>query len=336
MPLRHAHRVHRSRKVSLRPSSSPTSPAVDEIAEAGPLSRAADSPYTSSDPDLEQPQSSPSRRPSRPGAGRVTTISPDHSRQPTPSPVSVEDDALEESILRLSRSPTPGPPARGQAAQLVEQMLAIQVHLSRPTKQGKTVLSFNREQVRDVLRCVVDEVMIQGLNRLNKLISDYKASSPGSVDPGTATRAQRQAMHPNTPIQAKPLFIAYGQLERALSTEGSQLRSFRVLLARLDFIDAYRWLVSAVDDKARMPGVFDETLSKQLRDLGFKPRAGCDWKTVIRNYLADTLGVDKQTIDTRLAHSAGLHLMAKHCGRAIICLVPDTIVKRSVVPPGNH
>jgi hypothetical protein len=171
---------------------------------------------------------------------------------------------------------------------------------------------------------------LQGLDRLNALIADYKSLAPGQADAGAATRAERTARADDTPYQARPLFLAYSQLDRVLGHTGSQLKSFRVLLARLEFIDAYQWMVHSVDDKLRDPSLFDPDLSQQFRDQGWKPTIGCDWKSVIRNYLADKLQVDRQTIGVALGHSAGLHQMTSYLGRSIICLVPDTIVKRSV------
>ncbi|KIW64637.1 hypothetical protein PV04_09560 [Phialophora macrospora] len=297
------------------PQDPRVSPKGQPIRSSSKLKRKASTPLLRTGPDRRKTLKT----------GQQPTQSQELVRLPTGD----EDSLLEEYTLRLERESTPVALAREKVNRLTQKMLAIEVPLIRPTKTGRTLLKFSPDEVRAVLNCTLQEVMgLQGLDRLNGLITDYKSLSPGLADAGAATRAERAARSDDTPIEARPLFIAYSQLDRALCNAGGQLKRFRVLNARLEFIDAYKWLVRSVDDKLRDPSLFDESLSQQLRDSGWRPTTGCNWKTVIRNYLADKLQVKRQAINTALEHSAGLHQLASHLGPPMICLVPDTIVTR--------
>lgn len=95
-------------------------------------------------------------------------------------------------------------------------------------------------EVEPLLKRILHEVMgWGGLERLNALIADYNSASPGVADAGIATRAENIAEAPDTLQEVRSLFFTYSRLTDALKREGSQLRSFRTLSARVDFIHTY-------------------------------------------------------------------------------------------------
>ena len=215
----------------------------------------------------------------------------------------------------------------GEFDELLDDLMAIDVVAKRATKTGKTRLSFDLEEAKFVVKTMAQEIGAKsGIERLNKLMEEYKTHPPGATDIGVATRAEALSESDSVPQQARPLFRAFSRLERTLRHEGSTLKSFRAMVEKVNFVNAYHFLVMSIDDKAKQPGIFDESLCRTFRELGMKGK----WTTVARDYLAMECGVERSIVAELINEAAGIHQMVQYFGPGIICLVPETMAKRYV------
>ena len=189
-------------------------------------------------------------------------------------------------------------------------------------RNQNTTRTFSDKEAADLSNFFFDEMLgPAALKRLRGLIREYNVPTEEGIGPQQLARAEQASMDKDVLPVFRDFFEAFRQEQRNRVFIGSSVYTVHSFISSLTAGKSLEELLARADKR-------DPQIVQEMEARGYKTSAGVGFKTVVRNYLCDTLDIDHDTLAKSTEPSKVLTSMVSTFGLGILTILPFSFITR--------